>query len=256
VLIVWNKAWIVGCCVSFASSAFSQVIPVEFLSAGFFGARQTMTMLHESSDAALTVVVVMGHPGSFGLKAGDSFVKNTTARMMRDLVYRPKIKAHVVILDSPAPLHGVGARSSKDHLDRMDSVLKFYEDKLKVPIWLFGHSDGSISVSEYMNRPNTSRRSVSGVILSAGRDETRIKEDWKIPALVIHHEKDGCDVTTFNGAQRYFKQIQQTNTAAVEFAAVVGGVSSGPPCSTGHHMYEGAFGETLGLIEDFLSQRH
>jgi len=253
-LIVWHKAWIVGWCVSFASLATSQVIPVEFLSAGFLGARQTMTMLHERSDAALTVVVVMGHPGSFDLKAGDSFVRNTTARMMRDLVYRPKINAHVVILDSPIPLQGVGARSSKDHLDRIDSVVKFYEDKLKVPIWLFGHSDGSISVSEYLNRPNTSRRPVSGVILSAGRDETRIKEDWKIPALVIHHEKDGCDVTTFNGAKRYFKQIQETNTAPVEFAAVVGGLSSGPPCSTGHHMYEGAFGETLGLIEGFVSR--
>lgn len=251
-----NKAWIFSCCVCFFPSAFSQVIPVEFLSAGFFGARQTMTMLHERSDAALTVVVVMGHPGSFGLKVGDSFVKNTTARMMRELVYRPKIKAHVVILDSPIPLQGVGARSSKDHLDRIDSVVKFYEDKLKVPIWLFGHSDGSISVSEYMNRPNTSRLSVSGVILSAGRDETRIKQDWKIPALVIHHGKDGCDVTTFNGAKRYFKQIQETNTARVEFAEVVDGVSSGPFCSTGHHMYKGAFGETLGLIEGFIGQQH
>ena len=252
---VLNKAWIFSCFVCFFPPAFSQVIPVEFLSAGFYGARQTMTMLHERTDATLTVVVVMGHPGSFGLKAGDSFVKNTTARMMRDLTFRSKIKAHVVILDSPIPLHGVGARSSKDHLDRIDSVVKFYEDKLNVPIWLFGHSDGSISASEYLNRPSTSRQSISGVILSAGRDETRIKEDWKIPALVIHHEKDGCDVTTFNGAKRYFKKIQETNTAPVEFAVVVGGMSSGPPCSTGYHMYEAAFGETLGLLEDFLSRR-
>lgn len=253
---MWNKAWIVCWCISFSSLAFSQVIPVEFLSAGLFGSRKTMAMLHERSDAALTVVVVMGFPGSFDLKTGDSFVKNTTARMMRDLVYRSKVKANVVILDSPIPLQGLGSRSSKDHLNRIDSVVKFYEEKFKVPIWLFGHSDGSISVSEYLNRPSTSGHSVSGVILSAGRDETRIKENWRIPALVIHHEKDGCDVTTFSGAKRYFKQIQETNTAPVEFATVVGGVSSGSPCSTGHHMYEGAFGETLGLIEGFVSRHH
>lgn len=213
-----------------------------------------MTMLHERSDATLTVVVVMGHPGSFGLKVGDSFVKNTTARMMRDLTFRSKIKAHVVILDSPVPLQGVGARSSKDHLDRIDSVVKFYEHRLKVPIWLFGHSDGSISVSEYLNRNSTSGHNIAGVMLSAGRDETRINAKWNIPTLVIHHEKDGCDVTTFNGAQRYFQQIRAVNTAAAELATVVGGVSSGAPCSTGHHMYEGAFGETLGLIEDFVSR--
>lgn len=92
------------------------------------------------------------------------------------------------------------------------------------------------------------------MILSAGRDETRITEDWKMPALVLHHEKDACDVTTFYGAKRYFNRIKQTNTSTSEFATVVGGISSGAPCSTGYHMYEGAFGETLGLIEDFVAR--
>lgn len=240
---------------SLNTSAFSQVIAVDPLSRGLFGTQQTMTMLYERADADVTLIVVMGHPGHFGLKVGDFSVKNTTARMMRDLTYSSKLKANVVILDSPFLLQGIGARSNSDHLGRIESVIKFYRDRLKVPVWLMGHSDGSISVSEYLNRSEASRGLVSGAVLSAGRVETRIKEDWKVPTLVIHHEKDGCDGTTFNGAKRYFSRIKGTNTSASEFAIVVGGFAMGPPCSTGFHMYEGAFEETLGLIEEFMTRQ-
>jgi hypothetical protein len=239
---------------SISSPAFSQVIPVEPLTKGFFITQQTMTMLHERRDAELTVIVVMGHPGHFDLKVGDHFVKNQTARMMGALPYRSKIKTNVVILDSPSFLQGIGARSSNNHLERIESVITFYKEKFNLPIWLFGHSDGSISVSEYLNQSNDSKKLLAGAVLSAGRDETRITKDWKTPALIIHHEKDACDVTTFGGAQRYFNRIKEKNTSATEFATVVGGTSSGAPCSTGYHMYEGAFGETLGLIEDFMAK--
>lgn len=242
---------ILSCC---PIVAFSQVIPVEPLTRGFFGAQQTMTMLHEQNDAELIVVVVMGYPGSFGLRAGDQLVKNTTARMMRDLTNRSEIKASVVILDSPFLLQGIGARSSSDHLDRIQSVVKHYRERYKVPVWLFGHSDGSISVAEYLNRSEETRKSLAGAILSAGRDETRIREDWKAPVLVLHHESDGCDVTTFNGAKRYFSLIKEVNSGSTEFSAVVGGTRSGAPCSTGFHMYEGAFGEALEIVANFIAR--
>lgn len=237
------------------TSAFSQVIAVDPLSRGLFVTHQTMTMLYERADADVTLVLVMGHPGHFGLKVGDFFVKNQTANMMRNLTYSSKLRANVVIMDSPFLLQGIGARSNSDHLGRIESVIKFYRDRLKVPVWLMGHSDGSISVSEYLNRSEASRGLVSGAVLSAGRDETRIKEDWKVPTLVIHHEKDGCDVTTFNGAKRYFSRIVEINTSVSEFAIVVGGISSGHPCSTGFHMYEGAFGEFFWFIEDFMTRQ-
>jgi hypothetical protein len=237
-----------------STPTLSQVIPVDPLTKGFFITQQTMTMLHEIRGAELTVIVVMGHPGHFGLKTGDHFVKNQTARMMRDLPYRSKIKTNVVILDSPLFLQGIGARSNSDHLSRIESVVAFYKEKFNVPVWLFGHSDGSISVSEYLNGSNDSNKLLAGAILSAGRDETRATKDWKTPALVLHHEKDACDVTTFGGAQRYFTRIKEKNTSATEFATVVGGISSGAACSTGYHMYEGAFDETLGLIEGFIAR--
>lgn len=143
---------------SLTAPALSQVIPIEPLTKGFFTTQQTMTMLHEGRDAELIVIVIMGHPGHFNLRAGDHFVKNQTARMMRDLPYRSKVKTNIVILDSPFLLQGLSSRSDNDHLSRIESVIKFYKERFNVPIWLFGHSDGSISVSEYLNRSNDSRK--------------------------------------------------------------------------------------------------
>ena len=237
-----------------SNQVFPQSIAVEPLSRGFFGSTPTFTMPYETSDAKLTIVVIMGYPGSFGVKAGDHFVRNTTARMMRDFAYRQKVKANIVILDSPFPLQDIAARSTGDHLSRIESVVRFYTEKFKVPVWLLGHSDGSISVAEYLNRSEETRRSIAGSILSGGRDETRVKEDWKVPTLVIHHEKDECQWTTFDGAKRYHAQIKEKNSMPTEFATVIGGFRSGPPCSTGFHMYDGAFEETLDLIEDFVNR--
>jgi hypothetical protein len=243
------------CLVLFSKASFSQVIPVEPLKKGFFGSQSTMTMLHERSEAETTIVVVMGYPGSFGLRAGDFSVSNTTARMMSDFVYRSDARASVVILDSPFLLHGLQARSSSDHLDRIESVVNYYKEKLKVSVWLLGHSDGSISVSEYLNGSEQRRKSVAGVILSSGRDETRITTDWNVPSLVIHHEKDGCEYTTFHGAKRVFSRIREKNTAPTEFAVVTSGSAGvGAPCSTGYHMYLGAYHEMMGLMAGFISR--
>ena len=233
----------------------AEVIPVEPLTKGFFGTYQTMTFLEKRDDAELTVVVVMGYPGHFGIRPGDIMVKNQTAWMMLELIKRSKIKANVVIFDSPFNLKDIGARSSGDHLERIESVVKYYSEKFKLPVWLFGHSDGSISVSEYLNDSDKKRKSIVGAILSGGRNETRITEDWKIPVLVLHHEKDGCEWTTFYNAKRYFAKIQNTNKANTELATVAGGYEgSGQACSYGFHMYQGAFNEALNSIEDFIAR--
>jgi hypothetical protein len=238
--------------IGISGSVSSNVLPVEPLSKGFFGTRPTMTFLSEATNAEVTLVVVMGYPGHFGLKPGDSEIKNQTARMLLALPYRQRVRVNVVILDSPSPLQGISARSSADHIERIHSVVKFYSNKLSKPVWLFGHSDGSVSVSEYLNRSIENRNSVAGIVLSAGRSETRITDDWSVPALVLHHDRDGCDVTPYEGARRYYSAIKDKNSSQTELATVQGGMSSGSPCSTGFHMYERAYGEAQAYIEDFL----
>lgn len=237
-----------------STAAFPQVIPVEPLSKGLFGSRPTMTWLWEASEPEVTLVGVMGYPGHFGMKAGDTEIRNPTARMLQLLAFSQRVRAHVVIFDSPSQLQGIPARSSADHLERIRSVVEFYREKLGKPVLLFGHSDGSVSVSEYLNRSADNRKSVVGAILSAGRSETRITEDWALPTLVLHHDRDGCDLTPYSGARQYFSAIKARNSQPTELATVQGGVSSGPPCSTGFHMYERAHAEARMHLEEFMDK--
>jgi hypothetical protein len=69
-----------------SGSVFSNVLPVEPLSKGFFATRPTMTFLSEASNAEMTLVVVMGYPGNFGLKPGDSEIGLTWSYLT---VHRP-----------------------------------------------------------------------------------------------------------------------------------------------------------------------
>lgn len=234
-------------------SVFAQeVIPVEPSTKSFFASSPTMTMLYARPDAEATIVVVLGGDGHTNLKPGDAFINQQTARMMRDLVWRSKIKSNIVIIDNPFPIIGIIDRGSTDHLKRLEDVVRQYKESLKTPVWLFGHSNGSISVSEFLNRSPENRNLISGAILSGGRDEVRIGANWGKPILVMHHTKDECQYTTFYGAKRSFKKIQARNSFPTEFASVTGGYSMSDPCSTGLHMYEGAFDEALRIIEDFI----
>lgn len=234
------------------SKAFCQVIQVEPITKGLFGTINTMTMLYESTNAEITIVVILGYPGKVSLKVGDVGIQQQTASMMRNFSYNGKVKSNIVILDSPYFLQDLGARSNSDHLGRIESVVKFYSDRFKLPVWLFGHSDGSVSVSEFLNRSENNRKLLAGAILSGGRDETRIRDDWKLPTLVIHHEKDACRFTTFWGAKQYFALIKKKNSKPVEFAEITLGFDYSDPCSTGTHMYEGAYSEATHYIGDFI----
>lgn len=231
-----------------------EVVSVDSAAGGLLGAKTTLTMLWENPGADLTLVLVLGHPGRTGLKPGDVVVNNQTARMMQGLVGAPGPRIHLVVFDSPIALHGVGARASTDHQTRLSEVVQYYQVRLQRPVWLMGHSDGSLSVSEFLNRSPQNRSALAGAILSASRNETRITDDWAVPTLMIHHERDGCDVTTYPQAVRTHQTISRRNSAPTEMVTVVGGTASGPPCSTGFHMYERAYTEVRGAISAFLDK--
>ena len=214
-----------------------------------------MTMLWEVPGADLTLVLLPGHPGRTGIQPGDVAVNNQTARLMQGMLTYAGLKMNLVVFDSPEPLQGIGARAAGSHQVRVEEVVRFYRERLGRPLWLMGHSDGSISVSEFLNRSDSNRHAVAGAILSASRNEARITTDWRLPVLVLHHERDGCDVTTYANAKRTFQAIERRNSGPTHFDTVVTGGASGPPCSTGYHMYERAYGEVRNYIGEFL-KRH
>jgi hypothetical protein len=60
-------------------------------------------------------------------------------------IFGPLFKStiNVVVVSNPYAIDEKTARPGDDRIDRIESVVKFYKSKLKVPVYLLGHSNRS-----------------------------------------------------------------------------------------------------------------
>jgi len=151
-------------------------------------------------------------------------------------------------------------RCSRDHLERLWGVMlyaqKTYPDQ---PIWIMGHSNGTISVMEYLKFLHKKKKqldSLAGAIVSGSRVETRIPVPVRHLA-VLHHRQDGCKYTQFSEAERIYRYHQGKLQGRVSLHAIQGG-GSGPwatklgECAGGTHVYEGAEQEMADRVRDIV----
>lgn len=162
-----------------------------------------------------------------------------------------------VFVDSPYSLGmrggNIAPRYSKDHLSRALSVIQFYKDKVKKPIYLIGHSNGAISLSEFLNQSKDNQQLLAGIIFSGSRNETSIDGPLNIPILFLHHEDDANGRwTSYSNAESLYKKVKAINSGPTKLSTVHGGVAGSDPSSSGHHMYEGSFDEAANYIWNFI----
>ena len=222
------------------------------------GAPPTMTLLYSVETAQVTIIAIPGGEGHLGLTEASTRVRNQTAQMLETLM-KPDfsaLRANVVIFDSPYEIFPHNLRRSADHLDRIESVIRFYKDKFNTPVWLLGHSMGSVSVTELINKSPEARALLAGVIASASVYQIEIGDSVNLPILFLHHEQDGCKESPRSYAQRNFATTKSTNKSTTEFAMVKGGQERGNPCRDGYHMYLGAHDAAARLLEQFISRNN
>jgi hypothetical protein len=167
----------------------------------------------------------------------------------------------LVFVDSPHSLGmrggNIGPRYTKEHLSRSLSVIQFYKEKTKKPIYLIGHSNGTISEAEFLNKSPDNQKLLAGVIFSASRNETSIDGPLNLPILFLHHEDDANGRwTSYSNAQGLYKKVKVLNMGSTEFSTVHGGEAGSNPSTSGHHMYEGSFDEAANYIWNFIFKQH
>jgi hypothetical protein len=219
-------------------------------------APRTLTLLYGVENPQITVILIPGGEGYLRFKEGTTSTRHPSVAMLQYLTQADfsKLRTNVVIMDSPGELYPLSRRKEADHLDRIENTVLFYKKKFNTPIWLIGHSNGSISVTEFINRSAEARALVAGIISSGGRYEIEIKDGMNLPVLFLHHERDGCKTTPYSYARSNFEKTRTRNKGVTELSTVKGGEEKGDPCSDGRHMYLGAYEEAAKLIEQFLSQ--
>ena len=105
--------------------------------------------------------VVLLFPGGGGMPAiydnGAVKSKHTFVRS-QDLWAQYGINA--VLVDSPYDLGDLrrgNLRGRNEHLSRVDEVVSFYKKKFGLPVWIFGHSMGSSTATNYANEISKSK---------------------------------------------------------------------------------------------------
>lgn len=242
----------------------SEVIPVEQIDKGFFiSAAPTMTMHWPGKEAKALLVFIPGGEGYIGLKPGQTDQRYPFHQMLKRLT-NPALtsgKFDVVLLDSPAELSPKqaypAARAASDHMVRIESVVRFYKEKTGLPVWLMGHSNGAISLTEFVKylQKDDKMSLVAGMISSGSRSETYFRPPMNLPVLVLHHQYDGCSHTLATSAIDNFEKVKKFNKANTDLVwLITGEVEPRDPCRSGFHMYHGATNEAAQAIDVYMSK--
>lgn len=251
--------------------ASAQLIPVEQNEKSFFiSSAPTMTFLYPGQEAKATLIFLPGGFGHVGIKpttpASSPYFTRYHFNLMLKRLTNPAVTSglfNVVIFDNPTLLAQAtkytypSSRRTSDHLVRIDSVVQHYQNLLSKPIWLIGHSNGAVSITEYYKniQKNNKEPSVSGLIYSGAIHGADFGENTLLPVLFMHHEKDGCEVTTWQHSQKVFQKLTSQGNTKSEFALLKGGdAEDKDPCISGLHMYFGAEKEAADLIDQFAKK--
>jgi hypothetical protein len=248
----------------FAAASHAEVIAIESIEKGVFvGAQPTLTLYWQGKESRAVLVFIPGGEGHIGLKEGQTDHGSHFHQMLKRLT-NPSLtsgRLDVVLYDSPYELSPRQpypvARGGSDHLGRIESVVRYYKKKTGLPVWLMGHSNGGISLTEFVKLLQEQGKAdlIAGMIVSGARSETRFDRPLNIPVLFMHHKQDGCSKSGPNASYSNYTRVKEFNKSVTEFADVTEGrPESRDACHSGYHMYFGASDEAARLIDAFVSR--
>jgi predicted esterase len=225
------------------------------------------------SPAAAPVGVFLLYPGGEGrMVAKDGrIVRASFGRSIGPMLAQRGFA--VVAIDSPSdqpyaredPGYDPQFRLSTRHLEDARAIVKFSSDRWNKPIYLLGHSNGTLSVS-YLAASLGDER-VRGIVLVASV-VTRPGRGFPIvsdipldkvlaPVLIVHHRDDACAVTPFEAARRLPRLF--SSSPRVAFLEVRGGKLIPRPASNAcrglwdaHNLY-GKEAEAVSAIANWIS---
>lgn len=203
----------------------------------FEGEAPSRTFLIQAPKAQAIVILFPGGPGMIRL-AKDGTAKSTHT-FIRSQQEWSQFGIHSVLVDSPNNLGNTRGnfRDTKDHLGRVETVIKFYKEKFNLPVWIFGHSMGSSTVSFFSNKSKQYRDQIVGGIIAGTLQEVGIDDENNIPLLAIHHRYDGCRSTPPYASERIIKnRLKDFPDRKSKLVLIEGGEDIGDPCqSAGYH---------------------
>ena len=157
-----------------------------------------------------------------------------------------------------------------DQADRIKSIIKFYKEKYKKPIWLGGQSFGAARTFAYLSASSENSKLISGVILTGtavGSHKNNVIKipfrkikDLNIPIAIIHHIRDVCDTSHYVTARKTKEKLEKINLGKTEFISIeIGNLPKDTKCGgktrdAKNHMFEDSRKELADAIIKFIDQ--
>ena len=254
--------WLAGCALIIAAGCNRAAAEVIAVPSGDAARPPTLTMYWEGPGSKALLILIPGGEGQLNLKPGQLSVGHQFYLTLKQLSRGsdPREILDVVLFDSPERLENSRAypssRATPDHMSRIQSVVQFYAEKVRKPIWLMGHSNGAVSVTEYLRyeRRTGSGDRIAGLIVSGARKLAYFDSaPLDLPILFMSHRYDGCLNADPNASFNNFEKVRDLNKAKTSFAYIESGDPEGVrTCESGYHMYNNATEEVVATLRNFI----
>jgi pimeloyl-ACP methyl ester carboxylesterase len=249
-------------CLAFAlafASLWAQAQGVVHTVATREGVSTTVFWLAAASPKA-TVLLFPGGGGGFGkVEAGVAGSRNFLVRAAPLFVAQGY---NVAIFGKPSDRAELDYpdRITDAHMADIAQVLAFVRTLSPLPVWLVGTSRGTVSATAAAIRLHDP--ALAGLVLSssvvngrkAGAVPTQDLAAITLPVLLLHHEKDACNVCSPADVPLILKGL--THAAVKKLVWVNGGTNpSGEACGALHwHGYIGMEAEAVGVMAGWIAK--
>ena len=231
---------------------FPKILIAQYFEIPKTGSESTKTFLIEAPNPKATVIFFQGGDGVLNIKP-DGSNNRIHSPMIRSSVLWKQYEINYVMVDSPYDLGDYrrgNRRAEIDHLDRAESVIKFYKNKFNVPIWIYGHSMGSFTVTNLANRSGNSV-GISGVIVAGTFYAASLSSEYTKPVLAIHHKREGCSGTPISASESIIKS--RPTSMKSELIMIDGGDNTGHPCAgLAYHGFNNVEGQVVDAAAKFI----
>jgi pimeloyl-ACP methyl ester carboxylesterase len=212
----------------------------------------TRTLLISAENPKALVLLFPGGGGMMRL-TDDGETKNRHT-FVRSANLWAQYQIDVVLVDTPYDLGDLrrgDLRDRQDHLDRVAEVLGYYKEKTKLPIWIFGHSMGTSTATNYVNQLNEQSAKVAGIIIAGTIKAASIDPNVKAPVAAIHHVQDSCLGSLPENSERIINSRPKNAIARLEM--INGGISEGNVCEAfAYHGFNQTEAELIQRAAQFI----
>jgi dienelactone hydrolase len=216
---------IIICLISLFIPAFAYGQLLEVPQAGEL---PTKTFLIETAKPKAVVLLFIGGDGVLDLKSDGSTTKQNP--LNRSARFWQSYGINSVLVDSPYDLGDArrgNVRGKSEYLARVESVVKYYKNKFNVPVWIFGHSMGTVTAVQFANQSEKSG-AVAGIIIAGTHIGETLGNNFSKPVMAIHHKKEACAATPISASESIIKGRNKETKS--ELIMIDGGEDVGLPC--------------------------